>query len=222
MLEIVAEHLVDALQVQPVHEAGLRVEHRLAAEVLPALELVGVLGRRRHHRFHRIGVPGVHELGLGRLEVLEAADALVELGHADVGGVGDLAFAVHHRLHGDGRGGIRLHGDGVFAAQRLLDDLRHRGGDRVAVGTDLRRGPAQRLALLRLGRLQRRDRQHGGEGGGGCGERISKFHLGHRCFLILVVVFRDRALRTRRGTPPLFCHHSRAEGGIGACRGGAC
>ena len=131
------------------------------------LYLLGVLGRGRHHRFHRIGVPGVHELRLDGLVVLEAADALAELGHADVGGVGDLALAVHHRLHGDGRVGVGLHGDGVFAAERLLDDLRHRGGDRVAVGADLRRGPAQRLALLRVGRLrrgkrqQRRDRQRG-------------------------------------------------------------
>ena len=118
------------------------------------LYLSALLGRRRHQRLHRIGVPGVHELRLGRLVVLEAADALLELGHADVGGVGDLAVAIHHRLHGDGGRRVGLHGDGVFAAERLLDDLRHRGGDRVAVGADLRRGPAQRLALLRLGRLQ--------------------------------------------------------------------
>ena len=126
------------------------------------LNLSASLADRRHHRLHRIGVPGVHELRLGRLEVLEGADALLELRHADVGRVGDLALAIHHRLHGDRRRLVGLHGDGVFAAERLLDDLRHRGGDRVAVGAHLRRGPAQRLALLRIGRRHRASRQHCG------------------------------------------------------------
>jgi hypothetical protein len=103
----------------------------------------------------------MHELRLGGREILEAADAFLELGHADVGGVRDLGLAVHHRLHRDGGGGVGLHGDGVLAAERLFDDLRHRGGDRVAIGADLCGGPADRLAL-RFGGLRGRGRQRRG------------------------------------------------------------
>ena len=108
VLEVVAEHPEDALEVQPVHESGRRVEHRLAAEILPAFEALSPLGRSDDHRLHRIGVPGVYDLGLQGLEVLEAFDTLVELAHADVGGVGDLAFPAHRRFHGDDRRRVGL------------------------------------------------------------------------------------------------------------------
>ena len=174
-------------QLSQFWKPGLGEVHRLAAEILPALELVGLLGRRRHHRLHRIGVPGVHDLRLGRLVVLERADALLELGHADVGRVGDLALAIHHRLHGDRRRLVGLHRDGVFAAERLLDDLRHRGGDRVAVGAHLRRGPAQRLALLRRRRVRHGGREHRGHGHGRHGQKAVSSRHGHQILSLCLV-----------------------------------
>ena len=161
VLEVVAEHLVDAYEVQPVHEASVGVEDWLAAEVAPAFELVGILRRDGHHRLHRIGVPGVHELRHLGLVVLEPADALMELAHADVGRVGDLSGAVHHRLHGNGGRGVRLDGDSVFAAERLLDDPAHQGGDLVAVRADRGGRPPHRLALLCVGRVDRRKSEDG-------------------------------------------------------------
>ena len=88
----------------------------------------------------------MHELRHLGLVVLESADTLIELAHADVGRVGDLSGAVHHCLHGNGGRGIRLDGDSVFAAERLLEDLAHRGGDHVAVRAD-RGGSAHRIGL---------------------------------------------------------------------------
>ena len=43
VLEVITKRLEDALPVEPVLEAGLREEYRLAAEILPALEFVGLL-----------------------------------------------------------------------------------------------------------------------------------------------------------------------------------
>jgi len=118
------------------------------------------------------------------LVVLEAADALVELGHADVGGVGDLGIAVHYRLHRHRGRGIRLDRDGVLAAERFLDDLGHLRGDLVAVGAHGRSCPAQRLALLRVRRTDRRkgenrgntDAHRGSERPGSANSSLVSFH----------------------------------------------
>ena len=147
MPEIVAEDLIGPSDIEPVHEAGRRVEHRLAAEILPALELRGLGGVHRDECLHRVGVPGVHQRALGRPVVAERAVTGREFRHADVGGVANLAVALHGGLHGRGRRRIGIDGDGVFATERLFDDLGHRGSDLVAIGVDTGGRPADRLAL---------------------------------------------------------------------------
>ena len=61
----------------------------------------------------------------GNAEIAYTADIGMTQFHERIGGLGDLAVAVHHRLHGDGGRGIRLDRDGVLAAERLFDDLDH-------------------------------------------------------------------------------------------------
>src|SRR5207302_9681503 len=131
-----------------------RVEHRLSAEILPALELGGLWGVHRDEGLHRVGVPGVYQRALACPVVAERAVAGRVFRHADVGGVADLAIALHGRLHGRGRRRIGIDGDGIFATERRLDDLGHRGGDLVAIGVYTGDRPADRLAL-RLRRLRR-------------------------------------------------------------------
>src|SRR5438874_12955034 len=102
MLEIIAERLVGTAEVQPIHESSRCIEYWLAAEILPASVTVRILGSDCHERFHRIGVPRVHQEGLRWLVVPESTLTGVEFFHADIGRVADLAVAIHRRLHGGG------------------------------------------------------------------------------------------------------------------------
>ena len=90
----------------------------------------------------------------GRRVILETAFVLIDLGHPDVGRVADLPVAVHRRLHGGGRRGIGIDGDGVLAAERVLQHFGHLGRDLVAVRTRTGCGPADRLALRCVSRIK--------------------------------------------------------------------
>jgi hypothetical protein len=112
----------------------------------------------------------------GRI-ALERAVSRVNLRHPDVRRVADLSIAIHRGFHGTSRRRIGIDRNRVLAAERLLADLHHGSGDFIAVGIDAGRGPPDRLAVLRLGRLEGRHDERGRHHR--CGYRKSE----NKCFL---------------------------------------